>query len=63
MQVKTITYTKVLGTYILGFKKMDTHMAEMMNEGWRPQAQNAHDGKKGLISNKPDTMTVTYVKD
>jgi hypothetical protein len=33
MQVKTITYTKVLGAYILGFKTMDTHMAEMMNDG------------------------------
>jgi hypothetical protein len=63
-EVKTITYTKLLGTYVLGFKKMDTHMAEMMSQGWRVQAQNAQDGKKRiLMGNTADSMTVTYIKD
>ncbi|MFZ3324546.1 MAG: hypothetical protein WA231_01035 [Methylocella sp.] len=29
---------EVFGVYILGFKKMDAHMAEMMNEGWTVQS-------------------------
>jgi hypothetical protein len=37
-QVKTVEYGEVSGVYILGFKKMDAHMAEMMNEGWTVQS-------------------------
>jgi hypothetical protein len=37
-QVKTVEYGEVFGVYILGFKKMDAHMAEMMNEGWTVQS-------------------------
>jgi hypothetical protein len=63
MQVQTITYTKLLGSYILTFNKsMDTHMTEMVNEGWRVQSRDAHPGRRGFL-NTPATMTVTYVKD
>ena len=66
MQVKTITYTEVLrGTYVMGFKKMDTHMAEMMNDGWRVQSQNAQPSGRGILPGvkRPGAMLVTYVKD
>lgn len=66
MQVKTVSYTEVVGgVFVLGFKKMDTHMAEMMNDGWRVQSQN-HKPKTGEPFSplkRPGTMIVTYVKD
>jgi hypothetical protein len=37
-QVKAVEYGEVSGVYILGFKKMDAHMAEMMNDGWTVQS-------------------------
>ena len=37
-QVKTVEYGEVFGVYIFGFKKMDAHMAELMNEGWTVQS-------------------------
>jgi hypothetical protein len=66
MQVKTVTYTEVLrGTYVLGFKKMDTHMTEMLNDGWRVQSQNSQPAGKGIFPGvkRPGSMFVTYVKD
>jgi hypothetical protein len=63
MEVKTITYTKLLGSYVVTFNKpMDKHMTEMKNEGWRVQSQTEHPGRRGFL-NTPATMTVTYVKD
>jgi hypothetical protein len=66
MQVKTVTYTEVMpGTYISGFKKMDTHMAEMLNDGWRVQSQTHKPAGKGILPGvrRPGAMIVTYVKD
>lgn len=65
MQVKTITYTEIMGAYVLGFKKMDTHMAEMMTDGWRVQSQTPMASGKGMFpgTKKPGSMLVTYVKD
>lgn len=65
MQVKTITYTEVLGMYVLGFKKMDTHMAEMLRDGWRVQSQNTQVAGRGILPGvrRPGSMIVTYVKD
>ncbi len=37
-QVKTVEYGEVFGVYKIGFKKMDAHMARMMNEGWTVQS-------------------------
>ena len=45
-QVKTVEYGEVFGVYILGFKKMDAHMAEMMNEGWTVQSTQTWDAGK-----------------
>jgi hypothetical protein len=66
MQVKTITYTEVLGGfYVLGFKKMDTHMAEVMSDGWRVQSQSHQPACNGFLPGvkRPGAMVVTYVKD
>jgi putative transcriptional regulator len=66
MQVKTVTYTEVIrGTYVLGFKKMDTHMAEMLNDGWRVQSQTPQAAGRGILPGvrRPGAMLVTYVKD
>jgi hypothetical protein len=66
MQVKTVSYTEVLGgMFVLGFKSMDTHMAEMMNDGWRVQSQNHQPKGPGFLPGvkKPGSMMVTYVKD
>lgn len=62
MQVQTITYMKFLGSFVIAFKPMDTHMAEMKKEGWRVQSQEARPGRRGFL-NTPDTLIVTYVKD
>jgi hypothetical protein len=53
------------GVFMLGFKTMDTHMAEMMNDGWRVQSQNHQPKGPGFLPGvkKPGTMMVTYVKD
>jgi hypothetical protein len=48
-QVKTVEYGEVFGVYILGFKKMDAHMAEMMNEGWTVQPTQTRDAGKEFI--------------
>jgi hypothetical protein len=66
MQVKTVSYTEVVGgVFVLGFKKMDTHMAEMMNDGWRVQSQIHQPKGRGILPGvkRPGTMIVTYVKD
>jgi hypothetical protein len=66
MQAKTITYTEVLqGAYVFGFKSMDKHMSEMLNDGWRVQSQNAQPAGKGFLPGvkRPGAMVVTYVKD
>jgi hypothetical protein len=64
LSAKTVTYTEILrGTYVLGLKKMDTHMTEMGRDGWRVvqnhmQAAGARPGVK-----RPGSMIVTYVKE
>jgi hypothetical protein len=66
MPVKTVTYTEVVrGAFVLGFKKMDTHMEEMMNEGWRVQSQTYQASGKSFLPGvkRPGAMLVTYVKD
>jgi hypothetical protein len=66
MQVKTVSYTEVVGgMFLLGFKTMDTDMAEMMNDGWRVQSQSHQPKGKSFFPGvkKPGTMIVTYVKD
>jgi hypothetical protein len=66
MQVKTETYTEVVrGVFVMGLKKMDTHMAEMMNAGWRVQSQTYQPPGKGFLPGvkRPGAMLVTYVKD
>jgi hypothetical protein len=59
-QVKTVEYGEVFGVYILGFKKMDAHMAEMMNEGWTVQSTRTRDAGKGFLHEVPRR---TYVKN
>jgi hypothetical protein len=64
MKVKSVTYVEVFGTYMHGFTKMDTHMAEMIADGWRVQSQNLQPAHKGLWGTKqPNSMIVTYIKD
>lgn len=66
MQVKTELYTEVIqGAFVLGFKKMDTHMAEMMTSGWRVQCQTYQAAGRGMFPGvrRPGSMLVTYVKD
>ena len=65
MQVKTVTYTEVVrGAFVLGFKKKDTHMGEMMNEGWRVQSETYQTPRRGFLGvRQPGAMLITYVKD
>jgi len=42
-------YWEVFGVYILGFKKMDAHMAEMMNEVCTVQSTQTRDAGKGFF--------------
>jgi hypothetical protein len=48
-QVNTVEYGEVFGVYILGFKKRDAHMAEMMNEDWTVQSTQTRDAGKGFF--------------
>jgi hypothetical protein len=66
MQVQTVSYTEVIGgTFVLGFKSMDRHMAEMMKDGWRVQSQIHQPKGPGFLPGvkKPGAMIVTYVED
>ena len=50
MQVKTVSYTEVMGgVFVLGFKSMDKDMAEMMNNGWRVQSQSHQSKGPGIL--------------
>jgi hypothetical protein len=64
MEVKTVTYVKVLGTFRLGFAGMDSHMADMMSEGWNVVSQSLQPGRSFSlgVTPKPDNMIVTYAK-
>jgi hypothetical protein len=59
LDVKSITYKRLLGTYRLhdwsepfGSAKMDEHMKKMLQDGWT---------MAGQVANK-DTITVTYTR-
>jgi hypothetical protein len=65
MQVKNVTYTEFArGAFLLGFRKMETHQAEMFGSGWREQARTYQPAGNRLPGvRRPSAMLVTYVKD
>lgn len=66
MQSKNVTYTEFArGAFLLGFRKMETHQAEMMSAGWREQARTYLQAGRGILPGvrRPGAMLVTYVKD
>jgi hypothetical protein len=69
MRVKSFTYEKTFfGTYrkrgLLNLKKMDDHIAEMLNDGWEILNQTSHAGdwRTLLPFAKRDSITVSFTK-
>ena len=67
MQIKTFSYRKsFFGTFrkegLLDLKKMDDHIAKMMNEGWEVLSQTSHSGERIILRpfSKRDTITITF---
>ncbi|HKW19458.1 MAG TPA: hypothetical protein VJO35_18255 [Terriglobales bacterium] len=69
MEVKSVTYRKsIFGTYykrgLFNRRKMDDHMASMLNDGWEVLTQTAHSGERKVLRPfaKRDTITVSFKK-
>lgn len=68
MEVKTVTYKRKLNTYYLegwlSNKKMDEHIAEMLQQGWTILSgpMPGPHGRRQGIGLPGDTMIVVYQK-
>ena len=61
MQIKTFTYKRTFGQYLLtpwGAKKMDDHIAEMVNAGWEPM-NSANDSGHVKVGKTVGLMALT----